>query len=291
MNQLVARSLFVTAGSNAQQDRYLGDLVQGKLIGTLAVSEPRHGSHPKYLETGARKEGDDFVISGKKTYITNGPIAGVYIVVAVSGTRGGEKAFTAFIVPRDTPGLKVGDPLDLGFLRPCPHGEILLDACRVPAQSVLGSVGDAYRNMIVPFGEIEDVLMMGPVIGVMRAQLTMIRDVLGRDRSRGTDGILNSLGTIYSLIHTLEGIALEACGKLDGSGKNTGLTEMIISSRHLVPQIASELASVVSLAKIQPSTKYGLLAEDLSMAASVAARITEIRRKKLGAVLLSCRGD
>jgi len=291
MNQLVAGSLFATFGSYAQKDRYLEALAQGKLIGALAVSEPGHGSHPKYLETDARKERDAYVISGKKTYITNGPIAGVYVVVAVSGNRGREKAFMAFIVPRDTPGLKVGEPLDLGFLRPCPHGGILLDACRVPAHAVLGSVGDAYRDMIVPFGEIEDVLMMGPVIGVMRAQLTVIRDFLGRDRSRVTDEILNRLGTVHSLLHTLEGLAVEACGNLDGSVKDTGLTELIISSRHLVSQIASELDRVMSLAKLQPSTKYELLARDLSMAASVAARITEIRRKKLGAALLSYRGD
>ena len=98
---------------------------------SLAISEPGTGAHPKYLQTSASREGDDWVLTGEKSFLTNGPLAALFVVLAVSATEGDKKRLTAFLVPRETPGLSLTDPIHLDFLKPSPHCGIRLDACRL----------------------------------------------------------------------------------------------------------------------------------------------------------------
>ncbi|MGC9325758.1 MAG: acyl-CoA dehydrogenase family protein, partial [Desulfomonilia bacterium] len=210
MNQIIARFFLVEFGNRSQNETYLPALAQGDLIGAVAMSEPGIGAHPKHVHTTARRQGDAYVLNGEKAYITNGPLAGFFTVLAVTGHAHGKKQFTAFIIDRDTRGLKIKEPMDIGSLRPCQHCGITLEGCTVPGTAVLGTVGDAYLDMVIPFREIEDALMMGPVIGAMRAQLALIRDQLRKNRTALSDDILGRLGNITSLLHTLEVIALEA---------------------------------------------------------------------------------
>ena len=108
---------------------------------------------PKHIKTHAEKTPNGFILNGEKTYLTNGPIADLFIVIAITGHQSGKSQFTAFIVPKDTPGLTVTDPIDFPFLRPSPHGGILLNDCCIKSEQVLGNPGEAYDKMVLPFSD------------------------------------------------------------------------------------------------------------------------------------------
>ena len=129
-------------GTESQKQRYLPSLVKGKLIGGHAITEPDSGSDVFSMRTSAVKDGDYYIISGSKSIVSNGPIADLVIVFAV--TNPGRKflgGISAFIVEKGTPGYKVGKPLAKMGLNTQPIGEIFFDDCRVPSEHLLGREG------------------------------------------------------------------------------------------------------------------------------------------------------
>lgn len=129
-------------GTDEQKQRYLPKLVTGELIGGHATSEPQSGSDAFAMQTKAVADGDDWVITGSKTFISNAPIADVLIIFASTGEkRGFGGGITAFLVDMDTPGVSVGQPLHKMGLRTCPTAEVMLDDVRVPDTARLGRKG------------------------------------------------------------------------------------------------------------------------------------------------------
>jgi alkylation response protein AidB-like acyl-CoA dehydrogenase len=96
------------------------------------------------MRTSAEPDGEEFVLHGSKTFITNAPIADLFVVYARTGKRGSPAAITAFLVERDTPGLSIGNPISKMGLRTSPLSELFLDNCRVPRSNVIGSVGAGF---------------------------------------------------------------------------------------------------------------------------------------------------
>lgn len=133
-------------GGNEQQKRkYLPDLAGGKKIAAFCLTEPNAGSDAAAIQTRAVREGDKWIISGSKIYITNGPIADVFTVLAVTdpslGARGG---VTAFIVEKGTPGLSVGTIEHKMGIHGSATSEIIFDEVVVPSANVLGQVGAGF---------------------------------------------------------------------------------------------------------------------------------------------------
>lgn len=132
-------------GSAEQRARWLPLLSDGSMVGAHAMSEPGAGSDMLSMQTRARRVGDKFVLSGTKTFISNAPRADLFIVFARTADSGDpQRALSAFIVPRDTPGLGVR-PIAKAGLRGTPMGEVTLDNCRVPADCMLGTEGAGYQ--------------------------------------------------------------------------------------------------------------------------------------------------
>lgn len=131
-------------GSAALKERCLPGICSGELIGAHAISEPDSGSDALAMRTRAERDGDTFVLTGGKAFVSNGPVADVFVVYARTDPRGGPLGITAFLVDRDTPGLDVGRPVAKMGLRTSPLGELFLDGCRVPADRVLGRVGGGF---------------------------------------------------------------------------------------------------------------------------------------------------
>ena len=129
-------------GSDAQRRRYLPGLCDGTLIGAHAITEPGSGSDTFSMLTRAERDGAGWRINGTKTFISNGPIADVAIVFAVTDAQKGfHGGITAFIVDRDTPGFTSGQKFEKMGLRTSPVGELLLEDVRVPDDAILGRVG------------------------------------------------------------------------------------------------------------------------------------------------------
>ena len=129
-------------GNEEQKRRYLPGLCDGTLIGVHAMTEPNSGSDAFALRTKAERDGDGFRINGTKTFISNGPVADVVIVFAMTDPKKGyHGGVTAFIVERGTPGFSAGTKFEKMGLRTSPIGELVFTDVYVPAEAVLGTVG------------------------------------------------------------------------------------------------------------------------------------------------------
>ncbi len=128
-------------GSEALRRRLLPGLCRGELVGAHAMTEPGSGSDAMALATRAVRDGDDYVLDGSKTFVTNGPVADLAIVFATVDPAAKSAGVTAFLVERGTPGLSFSEPMSKMGLRTSPTGELFFDACRVPAAHRLGAEG------------------------------------------------------------------------------------------------------------------------------------------------------
>ena len=119
--------------------RFLPGLCDGSRIGALALTEPGAGSDALgSMSTTARREGDHYVLNGRKLYITNGPVADVILVYAKTDRARGAKGISAFVVERGFPGFAVAQKLDKMGFRGSPTAELVFDECRVPAENLVG---------------------------------------------------------------------------------------------------------------------------------------------------------
>lgn len=132
-------------GTPQQQKSWLAPLASGEIFGAAGVTEPQSGSNVSAMETTYRRDGDDFVINGAKTWITNIDIASFVVTFATSDRSLGRKGVSAFVIPIDTPGLTTTPFTDkLGF-RPLCSGEVVLNDVRVGPEALLGTEHDGYR--------------------------------------------------------------------------------------------------------------------------------------------------
>jgi alkylation response protein AidB-like acyl-CoA dehydrogenase len=134
-------------GNDAQKARYLTKLT-GDTVGAYALSEPGSGSDAFGLATRAELRGETWVLNGRKMWITNGAEAGIYVVFANANPSAGHRGITAFIVERGFNGFAVGRKEDKLGIRASSTTELILDGCEVPAENVLGPVGQGYRIAI-----------------------------------------------------------------------------------------------------------------------------------------------
>jgi acyl-CoA dehydrogenase len=134
-----ALSLFGTP----EQLRWLAKTRAGKAISAFALSEPRSGSDVANMEMTATRDGDGYLLSGEKTWISNGGIADLYIVFARTGEAPGAKGISAFIVPAETEGLSIAERLET--IAPHPLARLSFDDVRVPASELIGKPGDGFR--------------------------------------------------------------------------------------------------------------------------------------------------
>jgi alkylation response protein AidB-like acyl-CoA dehydrogenase len=160
----------VRAGSEEQKRRYLPGLCDGSLIGSQAMTEPGTGSDAFALGTRAVRRGEGYVLTGSKTFVTNAPVAELFIVFAVTDPTEGIGSLSAFLVDRDTPGLSVGEPLHKMGLRTSPMGELFLSDCEVSDEALLGRRG-AGMAMFNAAMDWERSCILASAVGAMHRQL------------------------------------------------------------------------------------------------------------------------
>ena len=133
------------AGSEALKRRWLPELASGRTIAAFALTETDAGSDAAAIRTTARRDkAGDYVLNGAKTYITNAPVAGLFIVFATLDPAFGAKGIAAFLVEAGTPGLQIGRVIEMAAGRGSAHAELILDGCRVPAGNRLGEEGTGF---------------------------------------------------------------------------------------------------------------------------------------------------
>jgi alkylation response protein AidB-like acyl-CoA dehydrogenase len=131
------------AGSPEQQQRYLPKVAQGQAIAAFALSEPEAGSDVAAMQCTATVEGGFAVLTGCKTWISNGGIADFYVVFARSGEAPGARGISAFIVDADTPGLSIAERIEV--IAPHPLATLRFTECRVPLSQRIGAPGEGFK--------------------------------------------------------------------------------------------------------------------------------------------------
>ena len=135
----VATEPILLFGTESQKQRWLPPLASGEMLGAFALTEPSAGSDAASLKTSARRYGAEYVLSGTKVFITNIGEAGLYIVFARTGDEGRPGGISAFLVPADSPGLKIGQVFKKMGLNGSATGELVLEEVRVPAENILAA--------------------------------------------------------------------------------------------------------------------------------------------------------
>ena len=135
-----AISLF---GTIEQKRAWLPKVASGEAIAAFAMTEPGCGSDAANIQSSAMRDGNEWVIVGEKTYISNGGIADFYLTFARTGEGEGARGLSAFIVPADTPGIKIAERIEV--VAPHPLARITYDKVRLPADAIVGEAGEGFR--------------------------------------------------------------------------------------------------------------------------------------------------
>jgi len=159
-------------GTDAQRHRYLPRLISGEHVGALAMSEPGAGSDVVGMSTVAVPRGDQFVLSGRKMWITNGPDADVLVVYAKTDPAAGSRGITAFIIERGFAGFSTAQKLDKLGMRGSNTCELVFESCAVPRENVLGEVNRGTRVLMSGL-DYERVVLAGGPLGLMAAALDL----------------------------------------------------------------------------------------------------------------------
>ncbi len=148
-NNGIAGQVLAKFGSEAQKQRYLPGMAEGTLIGSFALTEAEAGSDPAGLRTTARRDGDEWVIDGGKRYITNAPLADLFVVFArTDPAEKGGRGISSFVVESSTPGVTVGPKDKKMGQAGAWTAEVWFDGVRVPADALIGEEGRGYAKAL-----------------------------------------------------------------------------------------------------------------------------------------------
>lgn len=220
-NTGIGSEALVVDGTAEQKARYLPKLASGEFVGCFALTEPEAGSDATALRTTATRDGSSYVLNGKKCFITNAPIADVFTVLARTDPDApGARGISAFIVERGTPGLSVGKPYRKMGQAGSPVSEVYFDECRVPANSLIGSVeGMGFKTAMKVLNKQRlhlSALCTGPAI-------RMLAEAIGHATSRRQWGrpiadfqlVQAMIADCQTEIHAARALILETARKRD----------------------------------------------------------------------------
>lgn len=193
-----ATSYLLAHGSPAQRERFLPGLADGTLVGAHALSEPEAGSDMLALGTSAARTADGYVLTGTKTFISNAPVADLFVLFARTGRSDApQRDLTAFLVPAGTPGVTIARSWSKSGLRGTPMGEVSLDGAVLAPDLVLGEEGGGYQVFTSTI-EWERGFMFASQVGTLRRLVEEATDYAGERRQFG-----RPIGSFQAVSHRL----------------------------------------------------------------------------------------
>jgi butyryl-CoA dehydrogenase len=247
-------AILLKYGNEQQKQKWLVPLARGEMLGIFCLTEPHVGSDASALRTSARKEGDSYVLSGVKQFITSGKNGQVAIVIAVTDKAAGKKGMSAFIVPTSTPGYVVASLEDKLGQNSSDTAQIRFDECRIPAENLIGAEGEGYR---IALGGLE-----GGRIGIASQAIGMARSAFdvavkyAKERESFGQPIFNHQAVSFRLADCATQI--EAARQLTwhaASLRDAG--RPCLKEAAMAKLFASEMAEQVCTAAIQTLGGYG----------------------------------
>ena len=277
--QMVARWFITGFADPAQRAAWLGRAA------SVAISEPQVGAHPKYLTTRAEPDGDGYCITGEKAWVSNGPSAEVFIVLAITAEQDGRKRYSALLVPRYAPGVTLADMPAFDALRPSRHCGLVLDNVHVPRAALLGPEGTAYETMALPFRDIEDAVGTFSLLGAFR----FLQARLAAQDDDRNDAAL-SLGGIAALAAVFAEAAQAVVAALDAdrlAEKAAALAGLHLLATELLRRVREHLAQFGPTG----DTAVERLLADLDVMLSVARGPRLARQARLAAPPVIARAE
>ena len=271
--QMAARFFIAGFADADQRAAWLPRIAAGEVCTAIAISEPGAGAHPKLLKTTAESRHAGFVLRGGKAWVTNGPVADLFLVLAVVAVEEGRKRYGLFMVPKETAGLSTKPMKALDPLLPATHCELELDGCELPASAKIGDMPDAYPAMALPFRDVEDTVGTANVAGL----LSWLLEKAATHIERSEDNALR-LGRIAGLVSLVQAASQLAVAALDGEGDD--VPARVIGVRLLARDIVGEVRELLGQGAADDETVRALAAFD--MLASVAREPRKIRQIRLG---------
>ncbi len=274
-HNLMADWIFGHFANAAQRAEWLPRIARGEASAAFAVSEPGAGAHPKRLAATATwsAERNGFFLNGQKAYVTNGPIASVFAIVAiVDADAKGRKRFGAFLTPVGSEGLSVTTSEHVDFLKPSGHASLAMKDVFVPALARLSEAEDVYPVMVKPLRDHEDAAGAWTRLGAyerLAAALAATPEMAGR-----AGGVAARLRAVALTLET------------------DATPEGLLAARAILDDVAREVALGVSEAAAVGPAVFGeaetALARDLAKLGGVARYAVEARFAALGRSLANC---
>jgi acyl-CoA dehydrogenase len=271
---MTARFFIAGFADVPQRAAWLPRIAAGEVCAAIAISEPGVGAHPKHLKTAAEADGTGFVVRGRKAWVTNGPIADVFLVLAVIAVEDGRKRYGLFLIPKDTTGLSVKPMPALDGLAPATHCELELDGCQVPATARVGDMPDAYQAVALPFRDVEDTVGTANVSGL----LSWLLENTAAQIERSEDNALR-LGRIAGLVSLVHAASRLAVAALDGEGQD--VQARTIGVRLLGRDIVDEIRDLLAQAPLAGDAIGRTLAA-FDLLSSIAREPRKVRQARLG---------
>lgn len=246
-------------GTDEQRRRWLPPMAGGELLGGFALTEPSSGSDAAALKTSARRHGDEWVLNGTKVFITNVSHAGVYTAFARTDPENPRAGgVSCFLVPADTPGVKVGQVFNKMGLNGSPTGELVFEDARVPAANLLGGEGRGFEVAMraLDSGRIG---ISGQALGIARAaieesiQYTKEREQFGQSIS-SFQGIAFMLADMATRVEAARLLAYDAAVRCD-----RGLPFTLQAS--MAKLCCTDTAMEVAIDAVQLAGGYGYVSE------------------------------
>ena len=257
VNNLVA-GILAGYGSDAQKEKFLGPLAQGRVLAAFALTEPHVGSDAAAITTRAVRQGDAYVLNGVKQFITSGKNADFAIVFAVTDKAAGKKGISAFIVPTSTAGYVVARIEDKTGQRASDTAQIVLENCRVPAENLVSAEGAGYRIALANL-ESGRINVAAQATGVARAALQAALAYARERKSMGKTLIEHQavnfrLADMATEIEAARQLYLHAAQLRDAG-------EPCIKEASMAKLFASQMAERVCSDAIQIHGGYGYVAD------------------------------
>ena len=247
----------IISASDEQKSRYLPDYAEGKYIAGFCLTEPEAGSDAGSIRTRAVRDGDEYVLNGTKVFITNGGVAKVYTVIAMTDPSKGSRGASAFIVQDDFPGFKLGKEEDKMGIRASATREIIFDDCRVPVENRIGREGEGFKVAMKTLDKSRPGVA-AQALGIAQGALDLAIDYARHRHQFGQpiashQGIQFMLADMATQVEAARALVYAAARMIDSGAKNIGKVSAMSKL------MASDVAMKVATDAVQIFGGYGYM--------------------------------
>lgn len=254
----LASGHIAVAGNHHQKETYLTPLAKGEKLGGWCLTEPGSGSDASDLKTTATKDGDHWILNGTKTFITQGSVGTIYVVLARTDVDKGTKGISAFIVERDWKGVKPGKPIHKLGMNTSDTSEIVFENVKVPEENLLGELNEGFVDTMK--------VLDGGRIGIAALSVGIARGALEESMNYAKERkqFGKSIGDFQAIEHKMVNMAVEIDAArllVHRAAWNKDQQKPFTKEASMAKLFASEMAERAALEAVQIHGGYGYTKE------------------------------